>query len=253
MFNLPTITLGLTCLAFWATSACARLYGTSPVASTIWNGGQTEHITWLDDQREPRISKMGKMDIELYSSQHTHVTTLAKGINPEDKSYKVEVDPNWGSDGSDYHIRFVFSSETIYTADFTMANMQGTSTHKNNSKFLTRTSSNTETSTSILSIPSGAVPYTPAVTFVLPDTIMTSHLAPTYMTPQPTATNRPSTSFSPYAGGSQTTVIEVEAKPTRLANSAAAAWTGTRLDWEKMKFRVVFILWPAMIGLTMAL
>lgn len=134
-----------------------------------------------------------------------------------------------------------------------MANMQGTSTRKNNnSKFLTRISSNTETSTSILSIPSGAVPYTPAVTFVLPDTTMTSHLAPTYMTPQPTATNKPSTSFSPYAGGSQTTVIEVEAKPTRLANSATS-WTGTRLDWEKMKFRVVFILWPAMIGLTMAL
>lgn len=92
MFNLRTITLGLTCLAFWATSACARLYGTSPVASTIWNGGQTEHITWLDDQREPRISKMGKMDIELYSSQHVWI----EGTDPLNILTK-QVDPRYYS------------------------------------------------------------------------------------------------------------------------------------------------------------
>lgn len=136
-----------------------------------------------------------------------------------------------------------------------MNNMQGTSTRKNKSKFLTmRTSSDTPTttSTSSLSLPPGAVPYTPAITFVLPDTTVTSHLAPTYMTPQPTVGNRPVSSYSPSAGGSETTFIEVEARPTGYMNSNNAA-PGSRFDWERIKFRVVFIIWPAMIGLTMAL
>ena len=156
------------------------------------------------------------------------------------------------------YICFVSSSETIYTADFTMTKMQGSSS-RNKGKFLTRTSGDLNTSTISLSIPPGAVPYPPAVTFVLPDTTITSHLSPTYVTPLPTSSTKPTSTFSPSADQSSSTFIEVEARPTSYAitNNAAsttsAQGTGSKLDWERLKFRIVFILWPAMIGLTMAL
>ena len=69
MLNMTKFALITTCLALLFASASARLYGTSPVASTVWSGGQAEHVTWVDDNREPRLSKLGKMDIELYFSQ----------------------------------------------------------------------------------------------------------------------------------------------------------------------------------------
>ncbi|CAL1710977.1 unnamed protein product [Somion occarium] len=243
MWRMSQYFSGLLILVAWAGSVAATLYGTAPIASTVWSADHTETITWVDDGRHPPMSKMGKMDIELYVGQNNHVVTLASHVDPGSESHKLKVSPKWGHNGSDYHVRFVFASETIYTADFTITDMDEPSSHK--AKFVTRTSS---------SVPAGASLFTPIVTFVLPDTTVVSQLSPTYMTPRPTNTI-PSSMYSSYSpvGVEGNTIIQVEAEPTGIVRSNDAAAAAGRMDIEKLKFRVVFILWPALIGLTMAL
>ena len=87
--------------------------------------------------------------------------------------------------------------------------------------------------------------YTPYLTLVLPDTTVVSALSPRPTPPRPPSNGPP--------------VSVEEENEFRKHDSAAAqindagGMAGQRIDLERLKFRLVFILWPALVGITMAL
>ena len=83
---------------------------------------------------------------------------------------------------------------------------------------------------------------TPEITLVLPNTTVVSTLKPTLAATASTTTAPPMTITPP-------------PDPPRQASSAQAVGVRKRptVDLERLKFRFVFIFWPTIIGLTMAL
>lgn len=80
---------------------------------------------------------------------------------------------------------------------------------------------------------------TPALTLVLPDATIVSMLKPTLVTLRPSATAPPLST-------------EQADRPSGLQKGAAMATLPT-LDIERFKFRIVFIFWPALVGISMAM
>ncbi|KAI0330670.1 hypothetical protein GY45DRAFT_1323424 [Cubamyces sp. BRFM 1775] len=174
---------------------------------------------------------MGPVDIELYVGE-SYVTTLASGVDPRSLSTDVWISPSLRHNGSDYHMRFKCHQPplTIYTADFTITDMatifplDGLTIDAHN-----------ESAPMVTYI-------TPKLTLVLPDATLVSTLKPTPVTMRPTATAPPLT-------------IEEDDSHPSVQTGAAASTLGKQsmFDMERFKFRLVFIFWPALVGITMAL
>ncbi|KAI0079796.1 hypothetical protein K474DRAFT_1638964 [Panus rudis PR-1116 ss-1] len=232
--------LVLATFLWFISSVRGALYATSPISSTVWSASRSQVITWTDDAEHPTLAELGKLDIELFVGKDKHVATLGRGVHPEEKHFKTKVDPAWGHNGSDYNIRFVSTQPvlTIYTADFTITNMapkslkDSTSKSTHNGKFVTRTSS-TFVSTATANDHFQSGPYT----------YPTSSL-PNSSKPPSSQETTPVSSFGSSDG-------EGQARSRPLTSNSGPA--SKRIDYEKLKFRIVFILWPAVIGLTMAL
>ena len=87
--------------------------------------------------------------------------------------------------------------------------------------------------------------YTPYLTLVLPNTTVTSALAP-----RPTSSRAyaVATPVTPLAQG------QVGDAQTHAGDAMQKSDAGSgRVDLERLKFRMVFILWPTLVGITMAL
>ena len=54
-------------LAAFTVSVSAGLYGTYPVANTVWSAGRSQTITWMDDKSSPHLKDLGLLDIHLMS------------------------------------------------------------------------------------------------------------------------------------------------------------------------------------------
>jgi len=263
-------TLFLLTLAASFASVSSSLYPTFPIVDTVWSGGRTECVTWIDDGPPPHLQDLGRLDVELYVNGQTHVATLATNVSPDSKFHKFKVLPSWGPDSHNYHVRFVSHQppHTYYTADFSIRDMEYNSTatfstaEKDKEKEQVKAKA---TSTEhIPSTTSSASLYTPVMTLVLPDTTITSTLAPT--TPKPTPsqgaplaaaaiTTPPPSSPTPAVVIQPDQDVEPEHAGTISGSrkSKSSATSTRRVDMEKLKFRVVFILWPVLIGLSMAL
>lgn len=85
--------------------------------------------------------------------------------------------------------------------------------------------------------------FTPYLTLVLPNATVTSALQPVRTSARPTPT-RP-----PISSDEEDAYLHAQS-PQYIAGASPV---GHRIDFEKLKFRLVFILWPALIGITMAL
>ena len=64
MLRVIRTTLILLALACYVS---AGIFGTSPIASTVWSAGRTEMITWIDDSSKPRLKNMNNVDIQLFA------------------------------------------------------------------------------------------------------------------------------------------------------------------------------------------
>ncbi|CDO77548.1 hypothetical protein BN946_scf184912.g47 [Trametes cinnabarina] len=213
--------------------AQAGIYGTSPVANTVLSAGRIATVTWRDDQNEPSISEMGPVKLDLYVGESL-VMTLADDLDPASGSADVWITPSLRHNGSDYHMRFICQDPplTVYTADFgitdmaNMAPLDGLDIGAHNESAPTVTY------------------VTPMLTLVLPDATVVSTLKPTPVTMRPTPTAPPYT-------------VEEDDEPHALPaqTGAAVATLGKRptLDMERIKFRLVFIFWPALVGISLAL
>ncbi|KAI0360775.1 hypothetical protein OH77DRAFT_1418783 [Trametes cingulata] len=212
-------------------SVKAAIYGTNPVASTVLSAGRIATVQWVNDRTEPSLSEMGPIKIDLFVGD-TFVTTLADQVDPTSRSVDVWISPSLRHNGSDYHMRFICQQPplTVYTADFTITDMASIYPLDG----LTIDAHN-ETAPSVTYI-------TPMLTLVLPGATIVSTLKPTPVTMRPTSTAPPLS-------------IEEDDRPTNTQTGAAVATLGKRptIDMERFKFRMVFIFWPALVGISMAL
>lgn len=62
-----------------ACTALAGIYGTSPVANTVWTAGRMYSVTWTDDKNQPKLDKLGPLSIELYSGTDVGLSFLTHG------------------------------------------------------------------------------------------------------------------------------------------------------------------------------
>ena len=65
--NMRHISSSLVVAVTYALTALGNIYGTSPVADTVWTAGRSETVKWMDDKTHPKLSKLGPVDVELYT------------------------------------------------------------------------------------------------------------------------------------------------------------------------------------------
>ncbi|TFK50501.1 hypothetical protein OE88DRAFT_1808811 [Heliocybe sulcata] len=214
--------------------ASAAFYPTQPIADTVYSAGHAAFISWTDDGPRPHLGNMGNVSIDLYG-QDEYLATLAEAVPPTSKSVKVHIPPNIGSSRPDYILRFVCKDPplTIYTANFRIRPTPPTSSLS--------TSQASDTQSRLAPTPTNNMqPF--FLTLVTPNSTVVSELPP-----RPTPT--PVTTF--YAGDERydTPSGPGELQPkTKFSASRSAV-----VDLEKLKFRIVFILWPALMGITMSI
>ncbi|RDX54434.1 hypothetical protein OH76DRAFT_1397729 [Lentinus brumalis] len=219
-----------------ASLVSANIYPTTPYSSTVFNAGRMNTVEWMDDGMNPSVQDMGPLKIDLYSSE-TYITTLDELVDPTRLSQAVWISPSWMHNGSDYHMRFICEDPplTVYTADFTITGMTdltpfgGPYVDDHN---------NTDPN---------VVYVTPMLTLVLPDTTIVSALKPTPSTVSPKATAPPESTLEDEGFNSR--------MRGQVQSGAAAASIRKRptVNLEYLKFRSVFVFWPSLIGIAMAL
>jgi len=116
--------------------ALAKLYITSPVATTTCQAGKSCGITWNDDGTQPTLSQIGPCDVGLYiGSQTTQIQLQDLGRINVNAQAVSNFTPNAavGGDSPLYFLRFTSLnlSEGLYnyesfSAKFTLTGMTGT-------------------------------------------------------------------------------------------------------------------------------
>ncbi|KDQ23424.1 hypothetical protein PLEOSDRAFT_1114433 [Pleurotus ostreatus PC15] len=204
-------------LAAYALYTSASLYPTTPVSATTWIAGTSHWTTWIDDKTSPRLSNIGQVTINMYSENDTFVQTLARNVSPTKRKHKVHIPKYTYSEDSKFFLRFTSRRPrlTVYTAMFDVL----------------------------------PFPDTAKAEALAPADLMTLSAPPT--TSNATATPTSSSDASP----AETTIYAAPLpKGERPGNTNTNGdYASRRIDVEKLKFRVVFVLWPALIGISMSL
>ncbi|KIJ62321.1 hypothetical protein HYDPIDRAFT_30576 [Hydnomerulius pinastri MD-312] len=202
----------------------ASIYPTQPIQVTVWSTGQPVLATWVDDGTYPTLNAMGPCEIQLFRDTDTWLASLALNVDPKAKSQQVTVPENVLNNGSKYTLRFVATEPynmIVYSADFTI-------NPANTTNIATPTSSGVQSNgtspvnTSSIGLPPGS----------------------SNKSSQPTSVVIPP-QHSADAGTQQ------QQQQPGLQQGKKNA--GRRIDIEKFKFRLVFIIWPVLMGITMAL
>ncbi|KAI0746712.1 hypothetical protein C8Q80DRAFT_1176900 [Daedaleopsis nitida] len=216
----------------------AGIYGTFPIASSVLKAGRLNRVRWIDDGIPPSVQQVGRVKVDLYVGE-TYVETLADRVDPKHLSTDVWISPAWRHNGSDYHLRFVCQHPaiTVYTAEFTITGM----------------ATLPPLDGPTLSSHNGSHPS--IVYGTPPDTAVS--------TPKPSASKPLSTSVSTSPTPTSTSTVQDEDEAegfgdymrTHPANDAVTLGPRKKptVDLERLKFRFVFVFWPTLIGITMAL
>ncbi|EMD36590.1 hypothetical protein CERSUDRAFT_74518 [Gelatoporia subvermispora B] len=240
-------------------SVNANIYTTYPVASSVLYAGRSATVSWINDNTQPALQDMGPVKLELYNGNDTFVASLADGVEPTSRSQQVWIAPTWAHDGSDYYMRFVCNNPelSVYTARFSISHVEG-----DVAPVTSGSGSNDAAVASLIGTTPALVGTPPAPTRMM--TMPTSNsTAGSTIGPTPSAVR--STSIAPSATSqtqtqqpqnqSQNSQDENENSVNGRKTGAGTGIIGRRstVDLERVKFRLVFILWPALVGITMAL
>ncbi|TRM60996.1 hypothetical protein BD626DRAFT_584870 [Schizophyllum amplum] len=238
--------------------ARGALFPTQPIRKTVFYAGNEETVTWVDDGRAPHVDRLGRLKVDLYAANNTFLYTLGHDIDATDGALSVTLPPDLDYSASHYALHFVPQHARygiIYTADFVIRN----------AKPSTEVVPFLATATSNVTVPAAVV------TFVLPSTTLTSTLVGA-------ASVLPSHATITAPSLQQANIPEEEAQreddmdddedsrnvssvyrpPTNPLeyNSALRGFgwpSAGPVDWERFKFKLVFIVWPALVGVSMAI
>ncbi|KAG2081506.1 hypothetical protein BD769DRAFT_742537 [Suillus cothurnatus] len=104
----------------------AGVYVTSPVQSTVWTGGQSYEVDWVDDGQSPLLSAIGECNVALYNSDDVLVQSLPSVNVADATSLSFTPNPSAGGNGG-YYVVFTSTSGdyTSWSGDFTLNGMSG--------------------------------------------------------------------------------------------------------------------------------
>ncbi|OCH84793.1 hypothetical protein OBBRIDRAFT_785709 [Obba rivulosa] len=226
-----------------ALSANANIYATYPVASSVMGAGRSATVSWINDNSKPALQDMGPVKVELYTGNDTYVTTLADGVDPTSRAQQIWIAPTWARDGSDYYIRFVCEKPplSVYTARFTITNMDGDPAPASGGHL--GSGANNAAAASLI----GPTPMLGAAS----STIGPTASAQRSSAGSPTSTSPAQTQNSNQNKNGSSDENSVNGRKTGAGTGIVGR--RTTVDLERVKFRLVFILWPALVGITMAL
>ncbi|KAJ7040969.1 hypothetical protein C8F04DRAFT_1391428 [Mycena alexandri] len=200
--------------------ALASLYPTHPTAETVFSLG-AQNLKWIDTNRRPYVAELGPLKIDLCTKNGTPISNLASRVDASSFNHTVFIPYNLSLPGP-FVITFLSQSPhvKVYTADF---NIAGSDT-----------------------ITDATFPYIPQLdnntltdlVFVLPATTVTTQITPT-------AKVGAATTISAGPGGGAGTGLN----RVHLPSSANRKGSKSRCA----KFRMAFILWPALVGVSIAL
>ncbi|KAG0702625.1 hypothetical protein DFH29DRAFT_490849 [Suillus ampliporus] len=215
---------------FTLTLVSASLYPIQPVQNTVYYAGESAVTRWIDDGTFPLLSDMGGISIQLYCDSDTYIATLATNVSPGAKYCQLEIPRMGVRDSSNFTLRYITGTPyntTIYSADFSIV-VPGDSLPSGSSKGSGSSSGSTSGDLFFQATSYGPLPSS--------------------------AESGGSSSPSP----SPTSIVIPPLRPGDVGNINQPSGNsrnsaGGRIDIEKLKFRLVFILWPALLGVTMAL
>ncbi|KAF8223251.1 hypothetical protein L208DRAFT_1445536 [Tricholoma matsutake] len=222
----------------------ASVYPTQPIADTVYASGQLAQVKWRDDGRAPRLKNMGFMSIDLYVSSEgstnnikNYVASLAKDVAPIARSHTVIIPQTLPTNASLFNLHFKPSSphshlysqshqrtslhphahkpETIYSADFQIVTLTQTADSDPNTD-----------------------PF-PVLSLLHPQSQST-----------PTPSSEPTSATIVHADPLWDDTDE-DQKNTQ-AQAPLHNGNRRRERMEKAKLRILFMLWPALVGVSMA-
>ncbi|KIY47724.1 hypothetical protein FISHEDRAFT_74390 [Fistulina hepatica ATCC 64428] len=229
--------------------ALSGIFPTQPIETTVFSVGRLAEVTWIDDYRPPRLGDIGPVRIDLYSTNDTFITTVARGIDPTALSQTIDLSPDLDYLGDTYNLRFFpynkyLRSQVVYTADFVIAN-----TTKNTPIVPLSDEAGIGNSTQTQQ-PLTIKGTNRLLTLVLPSTTLVTQLAKPTLQPNISSyTTVTADSLENHGSSSVSKDGDSEPFPQGRSRNSAAF----KLDLEKLKFQLVFIVWPAMIGISMAM
>ncbi|VDC04792.1 unnamed protein product [Peniophora sp. CBMAI 1063] len=245
-------------VASLAASVHATLYPNRPVANTVYQAGEEATITWIDDGSRPHLNEMPKLQLDLYGPDDKMLHTLEKELDPTSKRCGVMLSREFlgnGQSSSGYYLRFHAPKPPvdIYTARFTITtgaaaqSQPGGPPYNNAAAFNATSNASAAGSNAMISpvMPAGG-PVPPNSSAVAPpqNIAMAPTTAPA--APAPAAGTLTSATVVPHA------TMGTAGLGVANAASGLLKFAG-ELDMEAIKFRLVFILWPALMGITLAL
>ncbi|PPQ70264.1 hypothetical protein CVT26_014553 [Gymnopilus dilepis] len=206
------------------------IFPTKPVSSTVYTAGAPAEITWLEDGRRPLLNDTHGVRIDLYAGNTTYLATLARDLPALALKTTVYMPTNIPKNYHTYILRFIVSEPamTIYTSDFAI----------NPSPFTVRprSSSTSRSSTSSASTSASASVSAQSVSTTTVTSTVISRVLPTSS-----------------AQGSNSRSLRGLFSLGRHRRRRSLGEGRNYIDIEKVKFRLVFIGWPALVGLSMAL
>lgn len=221
----------------------ASLYTTQPVSGTVFHAGELSTVSWIDNGTSPALAELKPLKLELYGTADTLMGTLATNIDPTSLLYNITISPSVGPSGSDYYLRFVCEDPPLkfYSAKFTIDGASAGPASVSSGSVNTASSNSTASQSALDKLqhgtPTAAAASTSYKIYPLVTMITANATTPTQGHPTPAPSS-----------ASSLTVPTQSGRTVAQTNSAAG-----RMDMEKIKFRLVFILWPALMGITMAM
>ncbi|KAF5390930.1 hypothetical protein D9757_004068 [Collybiopsis confluens] len=238
--------------------ASARLYPTRPVQGTVYRSQKCDPITWKDDGKSPNMQAMGLMSVDLYlgtkrlfrvdDAYSDAGMLMLCPPGPSDFSWPQNFESDFLCEAeatilsrvvrnadSCFGSTLWFTSEdentTVYTHDFRILGVSATN----------------ETSSDV---PQASVTSTSATTSAKAATVTTSASTLSHQRPSGYDTSSTTVYADPLPGSDEDGKVDIN-RAHHKYHGGAFSWKG--MDTERMKFRFVFIVWPAIIGISMAL
>ncbi|KAF8900729.1 hypothetical protein CPB84DRAFT_1778773 [Gymnopilus junonius] len=206
----------------------AAIFPTKPISTTVYNAGAPAQISWTEDGRRPLLNATYGLRIDLYAGNSTYLATLARDLSALSLNTTVYIPTNIPKNYHTYILRFITSEPamTIYTSDFAI-NPSPFTAHPKPSSSRSSTSSRSLTGSPSLSAELGA-------TTTITSTVI-SRVLPT---------------SSPQGSNSRSLRGLLSLEQHRRGRPLSER--RNYIDMEKVKFRLVFIVWPTLVGLSMA-
>ncbi|KAK0199649.1 hypothetical protein DFS33DRAFT_1456913 [Desarmillaria ectypa] len=90
-------------------TASASIYPTQPAAATVYNVGQPAVLNWRSTLKD--AENIRKFKVELLAGNHTYIGTLARNVHTRLQTYTVYLSPQLKYKGSDYTMRWISESD----------------------------------------------------------------------------------------------------------------------------------------------